>query len=36
MSEREQWFRVVMGQDEIAKLITQDSEGGMPLPVKLS
>jgi len=25
MSDREQWFRVVMGQDEVARLITPDS-----------
>lgn len=32
MSDREQWFRVVMGQDEVAKLITPDSHNLMPLP----
>lgn len=32
MSERERWFRVVMGQDEVAKLITADTVGAMPLP----
>jgi superfamily II DNA/RNA helicase len=36
MSEREQWFRVVMGQDEVAKLITPESEATMPLPVELA
>jgi hypothetical protein len=30
MSERERWFRVVMGQDEVARLITTDG-GGIPL-----
>jgi hypothetical protein len=32
MSEREQWFRVVMGQDAVAKLITPESERTIPLP----
>lgn len=32
MTEREQWFRVVMGQDEVARLITPDSNGAAPLP----
>jgi superfamily II DNA/RNA helicase len=32
MSDRERWFRVVMGQDEVAQLITPDSSGGIPLP----
>ncbi|MEX0718283.1 MAG: C-terminal helicase domain-containing protein, partial [Planctomycetaceae bacterium] len=32
MSDREQWFRVVMGQDEVAKLITPDSTGSVRLP----
>ena len=32
MSEREQWFRVVMGQDEVARLITQESHNVIPLP----
>jgi hypothetical protein len=32
MSHREQWFRVVMGQDEVAKLITPDADTGFPLP----
>ena len=36
MSEREQWFRVVMGQDEVAKLITPDSAGSIPLPAPIS
>ncbi len=27
MSDREQWFRVVMGQDEVARLITPESSG---------
>ena len=32
MSEREQWFRVVMGQDEVARLITPDSDAVVRLP----
>jgi hypothetical protein len=32
MTEREQWFRVVMGQDEVARLITPDSSSAIPLP----
>jgi hypothetical protein len=36
MSEREQWFRVVMGQDEVARLITPDSSGGIALPDTIS
>lgn len=32
MTEREQWFRVVMGQDQVARLITPDSEETIPLP----
>lgn len=36
MSERERWFRVVMGQDEVAKLITPDSAGSIPLPAAIS
>ncbi len=32
MSDREQWFRVVMGQDEVAKLIAPDAESAIPLP----
>ena len=32
MTEREQWFRVVMGQDEVARLITPDSNAVAPLP----
>ena len=31
MSDREQWFRVVMGQEEVARLITPDSERTIPL-----
>jgi hypothetical protein len=31
MSEREQWFRVVMGQDEVARLITPDNTAAVPL-----
>lgn len=36
MSEREQWFRVVMGQDEVAKLITPDSNVAVPLPAEVA
>jgi len=32
MSDRERWFRVVMGQDEVARLIKPDAEGALPLP----
>ncbi len=32
MTEREQWFRVVMGQDAVARLITPDSNAVAPLP----
>ena len=32
MAEREQWFRVVMGQDEVARLITPDSDAVARLP----
>lgn len=32
MTEREQWFRVVMGQGEVARLITRDSDVVAPLP----
>lgn len=36
MSEREQWFRVVMGQEAVNKMITQDSDSSMPLPMAIS
>jgi ERCC4-related helicase len=36
MTERERWFRVVMGQDEVARLITSDSGGSFPLPDAIS
>jgi ERCC4-related helicase len=36
MSDREQWFRVVMGQDEVARLITPDSIASLPLPDSIS
>lgn len=36
MSDREQWFRVVMGQDEVARLITPDSGSVVPLPDAIS
>ena len=32
MTDREKWFRVVMGQDEVARLITPDSESPVALP----
>ena len=32
MTEREQWFRVVMGQDEVARLIARDSDSVARLP----
>jgi len=36
MSDREQWFRVVMGQDEVARLITADSICPVRLPEAIS
>jgi len=36
MSDRERWFRVVMGQDEVARLITPDSSTAVPLPESVS
>ncbi|MCR4415078.1 MAG: DEAD/DEAH box helicase [Thermoguttaceae bacterium] len=36
MSDREQWFRVVMGQDEVARLITPDSSAAIRLPEAIS
>ncbi len=36
MTDRERWFRVVMGQDEVARLITSDSGGSFPLPDGIS
>jgi hypothetical protein len=36
MSDRERWFRVVMGQDEVARLITPQSYGGPQLPIAVS
>ena len=36
MSEREQWFRVVMGQDEVARLITPESTCAIHLPETVS
>jgi ERCC4-related helicase len=32
MSDRERWFRVVMGQEEVAKLVTPDSLNQVSLP----
>ena len=36
MTDREQWFRVVMGQDAVARLIAHDSPGLTPLPSAVS
>jgi superfamily II DNA or RNA helicase len=37
MSDREKWFRIVMGQDEVARLITPDnSDTTIPLPDAIS
>jgi hypothetical protein len=36
MCDRERWFRVVMGQDEVARLITEDSSSAVPLPGVIS
>jgi hypothetical protein len=36
MSDREQWFRVVMGQDEVARLITPESNTAIRLPDAIS
>jgi ERCC4-related helicase len=36
MCDREKWFRVVMGQDEVARLITEDSSSAVPLPSAIS
>ncbi len=36
MLDRERWFRIVMGQDEVARLITPDSDGIIPLPDAIS
>jgi hypothetical protein len=36
MSEREQWFRVVMGQEEVSKLITPDFSCAISLPDAIS
>lgn len=32
MTDREKWFRVVMGQEAVAQLITPDNEDCVPLP----
>lgn len=32
MTDRERWFRVVMGQEAVARLISPESEGQIPLP----
>ena len=36
MSDREQWFRIVMGQDEVAQLIKPESSSAMRLPEAIS
>lgn len=36
MTQRERWFRVVMGQEEVAKLINQSSSETIPLPENIS
>jgi superfamily II DNA or RNA helicase len=36
MSDREQWFRIVMGQEEVARLITPDCTSAVPLPNSIS
>jgi hypothetical protein len=36
MSDRAQWFRVVMGQDKVAELITPDSSDMIQLPKAIS
>ena len=36
MSDRERWFRVVMGQDAVAKLIKPETDTGVPLPDAIS
>jgi hypothetical protein len=36
MSDRERWFRVVMGQDAVAKLIKPETDNGVPLPDAIS
>lgn len=36
MSDREQWFRVVMGQDAVARLISPDAEAPIPLPERVA
>lgn len=36
MRDRERWFRVVMGEDEVARLIAPDSDNALPLPESLA
>ena len=36
MTDREQWFRVVMGQEAVARLITHGAIGAAPLPSAVS
>lgn len=32
MTERDEWFRIVMGQEEVARLISEDKDDHRPLP----
>ncbi len=36
MTEREQWFRIVMGQDEVARVVTADSTGVARVPQSMA
>jgi hypothetical protein len=36
MADREQWFRVVMGQEEVARLVPPESSTAVPLPARIS
>ncbi|MFA7233751.1 MAG: helicase-related protein [Terrimicrobiaceae bacterium] len=36
MSDRERWFRVVMGQEDVAQLVSPEDEGLLPLPESIS
>ncbi len=36
MSDRERWFRVVMGQEAVAELITPDARPSVPLPESIA
>jgi len=33
MTEREKWFRIVMGQEEVSKLIPVSEDAYRPLPL---